>query len=420
MEDAKLIQAAKDDLKPTLLSKTTAALLGVSSLIGWSAILNSFDYFGNKYPKETYHDVTFLFPIPLKFASFIWGLAMDYLSKRYSIKIRIGLCLGIQSLFMIAMPLVALLLQNWAGFSICMILCFLIGTTTCISQNSSIAMLSQFDKKSQGIYWIFTAWSGLSMNVGRAIVLGIFGDNDAGINNGTIVYFVMAAITIYTTIFCLFKYLKSDHHQEMMALHSAQDTAYENTTEQINYQSVSDSPSSNPNQEQLKVRLIACLKKIKFIAISIFFTYVVTFMLFPGVSIFQKQFTIIQSLAWFSVLMQLSYNIGDLSGKALSSLHFYNSTMMYILNISRGIFFFTFLMSARDPSNAFFGNDYFAFVDIFLFGLSNGLVTGGLMQLGPQRGQTPDEKNLISLILAFSLTFGISVGAFLALSLEQN
>ncbi|EAR88244.1 equilibrative nucleoside transporter family protein (macronuclear) [Tetrahymena thermophila SB210] len=420
MEDAKLIQT-NYDLKPTLLGKATAALLGISSLIGWSAILNSFDYFDSKYPKETYHDITFLFPIPLKFATFIWGLAMDFLAKRYSIKIRIGLCLAIQSLFMIAMPLVALFFQNWAGFSICMVLCFLIGTTTCISQNSSIAMISQFDKKSQGIFWIFTAWSGLSMNVGRAIVLAIFGDNNSGINNGTIVYFVMAAIIIYATIFCLLQYLKSDHHHSMMSLLSAQETT-QNNTDQINYQSVSDYSSSNSNQnsQQFKTRLLACMKKVKFIAASIFLTYVITFMLFPGVSIYQKQYSFIESFAWATLLMQFSYNIGDLSGKALSNLPFYNSASMYILNISRCIFFFTFLMSARDPSNAFFGNDYFALINIFLFGLSNGVITGGLMQLGPKRGSNPDETNLISLILAFGLTFGISVGAFLALTFEQH
>ncbi|KAL4476508.1 hypothetical protein ABPG74_010241 [Tetrahymena malaccensis] len=417
MEDAKLIHT-KDDLKPTLLGQITAALLGISSLIGWSAILNSFDYFANKYPKETYHDITFLFPIPLKFATFIWGLAMDFLAKKYSIKIRIGLCLIIQSLFMIAMPIIALLLQNWGGFSICMVLCFLIGTTTCISQNSSIAMISQFDKKSQGIFWIFTAWSGLSMNVGRAAVLGIFGDNDSGINNGTIVYFVMAAITIYATVFCLLQYLKSDHHREMMALRQQ---AIQDSTEQINYQSVSgESSASNQNSEQFKNRLLECMKKIKYIAISIFLTYVITFMLFPGVSIYQKQYTFIESFAWATLLMQFSYNIGDLLGKALSNFNFYNSTTMHVLNFIRCIFFFTFLMAARDPTNSFFGNDYFALVDIFLFGLSNGVITGGLMQLGPQRGSNPDETNLISLILAFALTFGISVGAFLALTLEQN
>ncbi|KAL4473206.1 hypothetical protein ABPG72_015587 [Tetrahymena utriculariae] len=386
MEEAKLIQA-KDDIKPTLLGQTTAALLGISSLIGWSAILNSFDYFGNKYPKETYHDITFLFPIPLKFATFIWGLAMDFLAKRYSIKIIIGLCLAIQSLFTIAMPIVALLLQNWVGFSICMVLCLLIGTTTCISQNSSIATISQFNKKSQGIFWIFTAWSGLSMNVGRAAVLGIFGDNDSGINNGTIVYFIMATVTIYTTIFCLFQYLKSDHHLDMMAFHSAQDGT-QITNEQINYQSVSECSSTNhQNSEQFKTRLL---------------------------------YTFIESFAWATLLMQFSYNIGDLCGKALSNLNFYNSAMIYILNIARCIFFFTFLMSARVPSNAFFGNDYFALINIFLFGLSIGVITGGLMQLGPQRVSNPDETNLISLILAFGLTFGISVGAFLALTLEQH
>lgn len=76
--------------------------------------------------------------------------------------------------------------------------------------------------------------------------------------------------------------------------------------------------------------------------------------------------------------MNISYNLGDASGKGLSSLNFYDEKMMYILNSSRLVFFFTFLMSSRS-ANAFFLNDYFALCNIFFFGLSNGLATSGLM-----------------------------------------
>lgn len=55
------------------------------------------------------------------------------------------------------------------------------------------------------------------MNFGRAAVLLIFGDNDEGINNGTIVYFVMAAFFIYATVFTLTRFLKSPYYASTLA-----------------------------------------------------------------------------------------------------------------------------------------------------------------------------------------------------------
>lgn len=96
-------------LEQNRLNYITSIYLGVASLIGWSAILNSFDFFVTHYPKESFRDVTFFFPIPLKFATFFWGLIMDYISKKVSLFNRIGACLIIQAFLMMAMPIIALI-----------------------------------------------------------------------------------------------------------------------------------------------------------------------------------------------------------------------------------------------------------------------------------------------------------------------
>ncbi|KAL4478359.1 hypothetical protein ABPG74_006594 [Tetrahymena malaccensis] len=420
MEHAKLLQ---DNLsnQTTLLSKVTAALLGISTLISWSAILNSFDFFIYKYPKQTFHDVTFLFPIPLRFATFIWGLAMGQIYKKFSIKINIGLSLFIQSLLIILLPITAQFMQNKYGIAACMVLCFIIGTFNCVSQNSSIAFISQFDKSNQGIFWIFTSLSGLSMNIARAAILAIFGKNEDGITKRTLACFIIACFTIYATIFCLLKFLKSEKSIHSISTSNSETFVKSNLDRgSLENGEIVIIEFTENGEIQQKPSLINCFKIVKYIAFFLFINYIISFMLFPGVSIYQKTYSFIDSVAWQSLIMQILFNVGDLIGKIVSSFHFYNSFLLYTLTILRGIFFFTFLMSARDPNNSFFGNDYFAMIDIFLFALTHGFITSSLMQIGAKRSSKQEEKNIISLILAFFFTLGLSVGTFLALVLEQH
>lgn len=44
------------------INKITFLLNGISSLLGWNAILSSFDYYASRYPTS---DVYLWFPIPL-------------------------------------------------------------------------------------------------------------------------------------------------------------------------------------------------------------------------------------------------------------------------------------------------------------------------------------------------------------------
>ncbi|EAS06842.2 equilibrative nucleoside transporter family protein (macronuclear) [Tetrahymena thermophila SB210] len=419
MEKTKLLED-KFSYQTTFLSKITSALLGISTLIAWSAILNSFDFFLFKYPKEIFHDVTFLFPIPLRFATFIWGLAMGKIYKKYSIKINIGLSLLIQSLLIVILVITAQFIENVYGLIICMVLCFIIGTFNCISQNCSIAFISQFDKSNQGIFWIFTSLSGLSMNFARVVILAICGKDEDGITKRTLTCFIIACLIIYATIFSLFKFLKSEQNNQYSHSRSTSTTetvvksTLESQSEEITIEFTEN------EQIQSKPSFKSCLKSVRYIALFLFTNYVISFMLFPGVSIYQKRYSFIDSLAWSSLIMQILFNLGDFFGKIVSSFHFYSSVLLYTLTILRGIFFYTFLMSAREPDNQFFRNDYFAMVDIFIFGLTHGFVASGLMQIGAKKSSNLEEKNIISFILAFFFTLGLSAGTFLALILEEH
>lgn len=113
------------------------------------------------------------------------------------------------------------------------------------------------------------------------------------------------------------------------------------------------------------------------------------------------------------------YNIGDIIGKYISGFSFYNIPMLYGVVAFRFIFYFTFLMTMHNPDNSFFGNDAFGYIDMLIFAITNGFATGGLMFLGPQRGNTKKASELIAFISSFSLTFGIACGSFLAPTLSS-
>jgi equilibrative nucleoside transporter 1/2/3 len=85
------MQEAKQKKGASTLDKINFVLMGISSLIGWSAVCNSFGYFIDKFSKVN-GNIPFVFPIPQMFANFFFGLLMPFLVK-YSDKTRIVISL---------------------------------------------------------------------------------------------------------------------------------------------------------------------------------------------------------------------------------------------------------------------------------------------------------------------------------------
>lgn len=70
----------------------------------------------------------------------------------------------------------------------------------------------------------------------------------------------------------------------------------------------------------------------------------------------------------------------------------------------------------HSSEDGFFNKDLVTYFNMLLFAITNGFCTGGLMFLGPTRGNNHRSKELISFINSFSLTFGIACGTFLAMT----
>jgi equilibrative nucleoside transporter 1/2/3 len=61
-------------------------------------------------------------------------------------------------------------------------------------------------------------------------------------------------------------------------------------------------------------------------------------------------------------------------------------------------------------------NYWFPFVNLLLFAILNGFITGGFMQIGPEN-VNDFMKEKVGFVSGFSLVFGIMLGTFLALPL---
>ncbi|EGR31160.1 nucleoside transporter family protein, putative [Ichthyophthirius multifiliis] len=404
-----------------LIHKITFMFLGASSLIGWNAVLTALDFFSNRYPKSKgYGDVSFLFPIPLFIANFFFGLLVPKLADIYSLTIRISGCLIGVAIFMIFLPILALLLPNNIGYYLCFLCTFFLGMFNSIAQNSSIALASSTNQQLLGVFWTFTGVSGFSMNVSRAFVFLIFGANSYNSSTyGTIIYFILAVVITIITIFLQINFIKSEYYQEIQ-IRDQNNLLNKNT----DGSAVSDNNISIQNEEKPGILgyiaiLMQGFQKAGLAPVFIWFIYIQTFMLFPGVSVFQKKFHQLPD-GWQALILITIYNFGDVTGKYVGSFKIFGLIFMYLTVMGRFVFYLTFLLTVHQLGNAFLQHDAFACVNMYLFSFSNGFATSGLMRLAPEKAKVSKDRDLIAFICAFGLTFGIMTGQLLALTLDQQ
>lgn len=104
------------------------------------------------------------------------------------------------------------------------------------------------------------------------------------------------------------------------------------------------------------------------------FDFVVTFMLFPSLTLAKKT-----SLGpvWTSIIMLLMYNIGDFVGKLVGDFRgSFNSQSITYLFFCRLFFFFTIPLMDKQftQDDHLLNNNYFPFFNQLMFAFTNGLV----------------------------------------------
>lgn len=79
---------------------------------------------------------------------------------------------------------------------------------------------------------------------------------------------------------------------------------------------------------------------------------------------------------WGQAILNLFVNIGDLLGRILCSYRkVFNRQSLYYMFFARFIFFWTMIALAKNIDDPLINSDAFAFVNIFLLFLTNGIAT---------------------------------------------
>ena len=109
--------------------------------------------------------------------------------------------------------------------------------------------------------------------------------------------------------------------------------------------------------------------------IFIFFNYIITFMLFPNMTLARS--TDLPPI-WTILLFLFIYNLGDFVGKIIGDFRgSFNSKSMSFLFFSRIFFYYTIpmMVASSTQQDHVLNNNFFPFFNQFLFAVTNGLVT---------------------------------------------
>ena len=372
---------------------------GISSLLGWSVVLAALDFFQDSF---TDYNIYSFISIPLFTAYLIIGCSYHYISNHFHYIQLITAGNIITNSSLVLMLIVSLTIpQTLIGYVLLLVGSFLAGIGGNLTQLTFFAMINYFSEKVVSWYTVGTALSGLLITFFRLIVIAIFGPDNKS-SAPIIVYFVIGIAfqtcnILVNVAFCRSKEYKRKvdkflvHHDESLTNgpEPAKESEGKNHVMQtLNEGVIEDSESNAPSEpvpdnfvdEEKRIEsqnyfrtLLETEKTIRPYPMVIMFTFVVTFTLFPGPTL--KRAVGSLPFAWSSVIMLMSYNIGDTLGKYLAEVHniFNKASLLYIF-YSRLIYLFTITVLAtgwaeKDP---LIDNAWFPFFNCFLFAVTNG------------------------------------------------
>ena len=192
---------------------------GVSSLLGWNAVLAALDYFGDSYME--YNVYSFL-PLPLFIGYIAIGLSFHEISNRYRYSIIIVVGNTIVSISLLGLLITSMFLdQTLLGFVISLLFSFMIGLGGNLGQLCFFAMINYLSRDVVSKFTVGTAVSGLFMGVTRAILTIIFGAGNTS-TTPIVIYFIIAIFFNTLDTLMNIRFCKSDvykHKIDRFLLH---------------------------------------------------------------------------------------------------------------------------------------------------------------------------------------------------------
>ena len=412
----------------TFINKVIFLFLGIASLLGWNALLTKLDFFdyflSDIKPFRSFSFLNYFLNITFQFI-LIW--------KKNLISLKAELIGGIVGsiIFLVLVPLSASYLgQNeMINKVITALLVVLMGFINALASGGSFSYAGQFPLDMIVFFTVGQGLSALLMNVLEYIVLASVHINDVK-KEYIVRAWIFFSVAIFILVVCLFFLFYSYRNEYCKYYLNKADntTSFSNKKEPVMLSVISPDENSEQekdykeqiktiNEEENEVKseptFLYVFKKIWYYDFLACFIYIITFALFPTVSIDQKIFEIGE---YNSVTVITIYNVFDTIGRYLVRFLKQSSILNSIIIFGRSILLFTLIFNdylQQNNTNETF-TSIFLMVNVGILGLTNGI--GATLTFGLASDIAEDEiKKQTGGSIGFFSILGIFLGSTLGL-----
>ena len=441
------IMKTVDDIPLDRLAYFCMLCLGIGSLLPWNAFITAVDYYQHFYPQ--YHPDRVIPVLYMTINVIVTGLLVKF-GSAVSINRKILSGFAGYAVAMFGVPVCDKLLfptgaddmhgeGNMAAMVITLSFVAVIAVTNGFVQGSLFGMCGPLPLVYTGAAVIGTAISGVFISVLRIGTKIAFGDSPDGLSKGIYVYFASGGLF---SLFCIYLHQKVVPDLPIMRWHHAVTRVNEqckkgeqspllgdggaskvadndmwslviaSSMERLKREGTSngqkrgsfdlEAPGSSHGQDEVK--LIPVFKRLWTYAMAVFFAYLVTLSIFPGVLAENLKSPTLKS--WYSLFLITVFNVGDMTGKMCPpKFQVKDGGLLFCFSIMRLAFVPIYAIFVQEGMS-----DVAFFVVTSCLGLTNGYLTTCAMSTAPTLFR-PQESEVAGTMMVFFLLFGLSTGA---------
>ena len=404
-------------------------IFGVGSLLAWNAILSDISFFMN-YQGE--YDPSTSFSFCNFVLNIIFQLIMIWKKQLLSYKVQLifGLIASIISLVILPIVVISFEKNSLTGFILSAGIVLIQGLVNAFCSSGFFGLASFFPREmiislstGQGI-------SGILMNIIGYIVLMAVntGNEDDDAKLGAIIFFSISGLILLIALITLLIAFKTEYFRFYLGNTKEFENKLQKIENEIENQAITTTSTASQNNEELLVKekqpeeekkekkeitFLEIFKRLYEIDLLSCFIYILTFALFPAVSISQRLF---KTGKYRQITIITIYNVGDTIGRSIMSAITFTKNLAYIIICGRSILVLALILNfyfdmklGMDPTLS----SILLIVYVTILAITNGM--GTTMCLGLAPSMVPDAmKGRAGSSVSFFNILGIFLGTIVA------
>ena len=401
-------------------------IFGVGSLLAWNAILSDISFFinyqGDYDPSTSFSFCNFALNIVFQLIM-IWKKQL----LSYKVQLTIGIIASIISLLALPFVVISFEKNSLTGFILTAAIILFQGLVNAFCSSGFFGLASFFPKEmiislstGQGV-------SGILMNIIGYIVIAAVntGNKDDDEQLGAIIYFSISGLILLITLVTLLFAFRTDYFRYYLGK-TKDFNKIDSTIESLDNQGITTRSTAGQNNNDVlieknepekkeEITFKQLFKKLYEIDLLSCYIYIITFALFPSVSISQRLF---KTGRYRAITIITIYNIGDTIGRSISSGFKFTKLLAYIVIVGRSILVptlilnFYFDMKLGMDENL---SSILLIVNVVLLSVTNGIATTICLGLAPtmvpgsmkgRAGSSISFFNILGIFLGTVVAFG--------------